>query len=82
MDLLRRAFASNRGRNRTLMKLLKERGGKEHARKRGLAPLAAVARYPHPWTRQLVTLRAIQTLCVLDILNARRVVTELGGYSD
>ena len=44
--------------------------------------LAAVARYPDPWTRQLVTLRAVQTLCVLDILNARRVVTELGGYSD
>lgn len=81
MDLLRRAFASNRGRVKTLMKLLRENGGKDNARKRGLETLALVARYPDPWTRQLITLRAVQTLCVLDIRNARSVVSDLGGYA-
>jgi len=80
--LLRRAFASNRGRVRSLLQLLAENGGAATARRQGLETLAAVARHPQPWTRQLVSLRAIQTLCVLDILNTRRAVGELGAYGD
>ena len=80
--LLRRAFASNRGRVRSLLQLLEENGGAAAAGQQGLQTLAAVARHPQPWTRQLISLRAIQTLCVLDILNTRRAVGELGAYED
>lgn len=80
MDLLRRAYAGNRGRVRTLIKGLHKAGGARQARRSGLSILATVARHPAPWSRQLLTLRTVQSLCVLDILNARDLVKELGGY--
>ncbi|MAG54798.1 MAG: hypothetical protein CMJ83_00750 [Planctomycetes bacterium] len=78
--LLRAAYAANRGQVRTLIKVLEDAKGPDAAASSGIATLAAVARYPAPWTQQLVTLRTVQTLTCLDILNSRRVVTELGGY--
>ena len=80
LSLLRRAYASNRGRVRSLMNDLHAAGGAERASENGLRTLASVARHPAPWSRQLLTLRTVQSLCVLDILNARDLVAELGGY--
>ena len=77
---LRLLSAANRGRVRSLLQLLEQHGGAEAARRQGMDTLATVARHPQPWTRQLVSLRAVQTLCVLDILNTRRAVGELGAY--
>jgi len=42
--------------------------------------LAAVGRDPATWTRQLVILRAVQTLTVLDLDTYTRLVHELGEY--
>ena len=36
---------------------------------------------PHPWTSELVALRTIQTMAVLDLRNYKRLVWELGGYA-
>lgn len=36
---------------------------------------------PHPWTSELVALRTIQTMSVLDLRNYKRLVWELGGYA-
>jgi hypothetical protein len=44
--------------------------------------LREVALLPDSWTEQLVTLRAVQSLSVLDIRNYRRQVWTLGGYED
>ena len=48
----------------------------EHARQ----VLSQVARDPGPWTRQLVILRTIQTLSVLDLKTYCDLVYELGEY--
>ncbi|MBN2473831.1 MAG: hypothetical protein JXB62_04445 [Pirellulales bacterium] len=42
--------------------------------------LLAVARDPATWSRQLVVLRAVQTLSVLDLLTYCDLVAELGEY--
>ncbi len=39
-----------------------------------------IASRPQSWSRRLLTLRTVQTLCVLDIQNYRDLVHELGGY--
>ncbi len=44
--------------------------------------LAQVARDPAPWSRQLVVLRAVQTLSVLDLKTYCDLVYELGEYAD
>jgi hypothetical protein len=44
--------------------------------------LQEVGRDPAPWTRQLVILRAVQTLSVLDLKTYSDVVYELGEYGD
>ena len=43
--------------------------------------LTSVAVLPESWSEQLVTLRAVQSLSVLDIQNYRRQVWALGGYT-
>lgn len=78
--LLRRAFASNRHRVRTLAQHLRLAGGAEQARRAGLAVLGQAFLDPSAWSRQIVTLRTIQALVCLDIRNSRRVVLELAGY--
>ena len=42
--------------------------------------LAAVARDPATWTQQLVVLRTVQTLSVLDLMSYCELVAELGEY--
>jgi hypothetical protein len=42
--------------------------------------LAGAARDPETWTRQLMTLRAVQTLSVVDLKVYRDLVAELGEY--
>jgi hypothetical protein len=46
------------------------------------AILRDVARHPESWSEQLVTLRTVQSLSVLDVRNYRRQVEDLGGYRD
>jgi hypothetical protein len=43
--------------------------------------LAEILRHPGRITEQLVTMRAIQTLALLDVLNYRQHVYELGQYA-
>ncbi len=54
----------------------------EEARRRGEAILRAVLARPHDWTEELVCLRTIQTLSVLDLRNYRTLVWELGRYAE
>ena len=42
--------------------------------------LAHTALHPESWSEQLVTLRAVQSLAVLDVRNYRKQVFRLGGY--
>jgi hypothetical protein len=42
--------------------------------------LAAVGRDPDTWSRELVTLRAVQTLSLLDLKIYCDLVAELGEY--
>lgn len=44
--------------------------------------LRGVARHPDSWSEQLVTLRTVQSLSVLDVRNYRRQVRDLGGYEN
>ena len=55
-------------------------GGPAAARRKGLEILASVARYPMPWSQELVTLRCVQSLTCLDVINTRRVIATLGEY--
>jgi hypothetical protein len=50
------------------------------AREQGERLLAEILRHPGRITEQLVTLRTVQTLAVLDVLNYRQHVYELGDY--
>ena len=52
------------------------------AREEGERRLADLLRHPDRITDQLVTLRAIQTLAMLDVLNYREHVFRLGEYED
>ena len=47
-----------------------------------LGVIKSVAREASLWTRRIVTLRAAQTLTVLDIRSYREMVWEVGGYED
>jgi hypothetical protein len=54
----------------------------ETGRAQGEAILAEILRHPGRVTEQLVTLRAIQTLAILDVLNYRQHIYELGHYAE
>jgi hypothetical protein len=43
--------------------------------------LAGIGRDPDPWSRELVTLRAVQTLSILDLKTYCDLVAELGEYN-
>lgn len=51
------------------------------ARQEAEAILAEILRHPGRITEQLVTLRSIQTLSILDVLNYRQHIHELGQYA-
>jgi hypothetical protein len=51
------------------------------SREQGEAILAEILRHPGRITEQLVTLRTIQTLAILDVLNYRQHIYELGQYA-
>ncbi len=57
-------------------------GGVKKAEGRIASTVQAVVKNHVAWTRQLVTLRTVQTLAVLDVKNDRRVVFDLGGYAE
>lgn len=44
--------------------------------------LSSVVAHPEKWSEPLVTLRAVQSLSVLDVRNYRRQVWALGGYGN
>lgn len=73
--------ANLRGAREALLRI-REAGGREAARQKACGVLAAVARYPMPWSQELVTLRTVQTLTCLDVNHTRRVVQDLGGYAE
>jgi hypothetical protein len=52
------------------------------AREHGERLLGEILLHPGRITEQLISLRTIQTLAILDVLNYRRHVYELGGYAD
>ncbi|KAA3608669.1 MAG: hypothetical protein DWQ01_11230 [Planctomycetota bacterium] len=56
--------------------------GPEEARRRGEQALAEILRYSRRVSEQLVTLRTIQTLSLIDVLNYREHVFRLGGYGE
>ena len=53
----------------------------EGARKKGEAILADLLRHPARITETLVTLRGVQTLAVLDVVNYREHIYRLGNYA-
>lgn len=44
--------------------------------------LQQIIRNPSPWSEELIALRTIQTLSVMDVQNYRRHVARVGGYQD
>jgi hypothetical protein len=53
----------------------------EKAREKGLETLTTLLRHPSRITEELVTLRAVQTLALLDVLHYREHVYRLGNYA-
>jgi hypothetical protein len=51
------------------------------ARAEGERILAELLRHPQRLTEQLVTLRAVQTMSLIDVLNYRELVFRVGGYA-
>jgi hypothetical protein len=56
--------------------------GLEESRARGEAALLEVLRHPGQVTEQIVTLRAVQTLALIDMRNYRRQVWRVGRYGE
>jgi hypothetical protein len=56
--------------------------GAEEARRLGVRRLAEFVRHPQRVSEQIVTLRIVQTLSLVDLLNDRAHVYRLGGYAD
>lgn len=52
-------------------------GGREE----GLETLQEVLQHWHLWNQELLSLRTVQTLAVMDVINYRHVVYETGDYS-
>jgi hypothetical protein len=76
------AYAANQEGVRDLLLLQLAAGGGDQARTRGWEILAEAARRPATWTEQIITLRTVQTLTVLDLQCYRRLVRELGRYEE
>jgi hypothetical protein len=71
-------------RRRTLGRVLKQIAGPRAAADpvdEARQLLAGIGRDPDPWSRELVTLRAVQTLSILDLKTYCDLVAELGEYS-
>lgn len=66
---------------RAVQRLAQAAGGNDPL-VRARETLSAVARDPAPWTRQLVVLRAVQTLSVLDLQLYCDLVARLGRYPE
>jgi len=60
--------------------LMAYRGAGDQAAATGERILAGLLRHPERITEQLVTLRTVQTLSLIDMLNYRNHVYLLGGY--
>ncbi len=73
-----RAFLADEGGLASLLADVEAHG--PHPREAALAILRAAARDPGPWTRQLVAVRAVQTIAVLDVLSYHSVVLRLGDF--
>jgi len=56
--------------------------GPDGARAEGVRRLADLLRHPGRLTEQIVTLRIVQTLALIDLLNYREHVFRLGGYAE
>nr|MDJ0521073.1 hypothetical protein [Planctomycetota bacterium] len=56
--------------------------GPEEARRIGTRHLADLLRHPGRISEQIVTLRIVQTLALMDLLNYREHVHRLGGYRE
>jgi hypothetical protein len=54
--------------------------GRDGAQREGEAALAEVLRHPGQITEQIVTLRAVQTLALIDLRNYREHIWRLGGF--
>ncbi len=79
--LCRRLLYVRRGQLlRDVRRLARRRGADPGIEARSL--LESVARDPTTWTRQLVILRAVQTLSVLDLETYRELTAELGEYEE
>lgn len=63
-----------------VLRLTDARWGERDPLQEARTVLLDVGRDPDPWSRQLVTLRAVQTLSVLDLKAYRDLVAELGEY--
>lgn len=75
-----RAFRRNRGGSAKALEIWHELGA-ERARARGEELCAEALRHPGKISEQLVTLRVVQTLSLIEIMNYRRHVWDVGGYA-
>ncbi|MBI4614856.1 MAG: ion transporter [Planctomycetes bacterium] len=80
--LLARAVALDLGGIAERIQWLAEVKDAGEARSRAQAVLTRVLVQPHHWTEELVTLRTVQTMAVLDVRNYRTLVWQLGRYGE
>lgn len=78
--ILWHAFQTDAGGVRRQMMHLATSASPEAARDRGQILLDEVLSRPHSWTDEMVVLRTVQTMSVLDIGNYQAIVRSLGGY--
>jgi hypothetical protein len=78
--LLWRALRADFGELRTLVRIAVGLDPGAEPEAESAAILRMVAHHPDTWSQQLVTLRTVQALSVLDIRNYRRQVFSLGGF--
>jgi hypothetical protein len=76
------AWIEDRGGVRNLIRLMNRSGGQEQAEAAGWKIVSAAARRPGAWSEQLITLRTVQTLTILDLECYRRIVRRLGAYEE
>ena len=76
-DAMWRAIVEDRERIRAALRCWADHGD-EGARAKGVASLAEILRHPARVTEQLVTLRTVQTLSLIDMLNYRQPHLEPG----
>jgi len=78
--ICRRLICRQRGPLLDALRALASRGAPEDPVEHAKQALLAVARDPDTWSRQLVVLRTVQTLSVLDLRTCCDLVAELGEY--